>query len=65
VSATWKVTGQRELPEGGSENLVSASWGSTEERARTNFKEVWGRGFMPRWTLAELHFELVAQEVSR
>jgi hypothetical protein len=44
---------------------VSASWGSTEERAHTNFKEVWGRGFMPRWTLAELHFELVAQEVSR
>lgn len=52
MSQAWDVIGQK----GDGETLRSMSFGSTEERARKNWRDLWGKGFAPRWTEEELTF---------
>lgn len=58
---TWTVRGERRDPDGGLSSLVGTSFGRTEERARENWRRLWGNGL--DWPLELLVFTCETEEV--
>jgi hypothetical protein len=66
VITVWKVIGHRDLPKGGSRELLSTAFGSDEAAARRNFDRCLNKAVSldgrATWQPSELTFTQVQQK---
>ena len=67
IIIVWQITGKRDLPDGGTSELLATAFGADEAAARRNFDRSQARiahthPELPIWQSSELTFTPVEQE---